>query len=280
MELAFAFNLGEQHIDITYGDQLAGTISAQNGQPQFRVNPERSPEEQRVIMQKLGEASQAMPDTLNALVIEFGAKRHADNFAHAIAQIQPDRRRQIHLGSGNDVRDGWLNVDFQPWLAETYHPDRNLLIADLRRGLKLPPNSAEVVYSSHFFEHLSFAEAQIMVTDCCQFLKPGGRFRAMLPNFSELFDATTNNKTETLKEVIDTGFLDFLPAQHRVMGNWMSRGIFEFGQHKHIWDTENLPLLLRDSGFTDIMVSEFDPDIDNSRPIRVRWSFFIDAIKA
>ena len=98
---------------------------------------------------------------------------------------------RVHLGCGEDVREGWLNIDLPSpqGLSGPGVPHKDFVVYDLRRGLPLPAESCQYVFSSHFFEHLSYGDGTALMAACYRCLVKGGVFRAALPNLRSVFTA-------------------------------------------------------------------------------------------
>lgn len=77
---------------------------------------------------------------------------------------------------------GWTCVDLGPRPEDGWIPD---VVADLRKApLPWPDDSADYIYSSHFIEHITHAEARVFLRECHRILKPGGVLRIIWPEFS------------------------------------------------------------------------------------------------
>lgn len=74
---------------------------------------------------------------------------------------------------------GWVNVDFSP--ASTQVRRLNLL-----SQLPFPDQYFQVIYSSHFLEHVPVEKVQQLLRDWRRLLKPGGKIRLVLPDFQIL----------------------------------------------------------------------------------------------
>lgn len=81
----------------------------------------------------------------------------------------------VNLGCGTRYHLDWINIDFNgdgkivyPW--------------DFRRGLPLPSDSCDAIYSSHVLEHLSRNEAHYFLEECLRSIKRGGVLRLALPD--------------------------------------------------------------------------------------------------
>ncbi len=86
-----------------------------------------------------------------------------------------------NLGCGDAFirADSWVNLDYAP-------VDETVQQADLLRPLPLPSDSAAVVYSSHFVEHLPRSRVPGFLSECFRVLQPGGVVRLVLPDFEEM----------------------------------------------------------------------------------------------
>src|SRR5215210_631424 len=103
---------------------------------------------------------------LTMLFETFVFLRHQLTLATTARREPPSERLRLNLGSGPDVRAGWLNIDFMG--------DADLLV-DLRRPLPLPDRSAELAYSEHTLEHLDYpTDAEAFLRECLRVLRPGG----------------------------------------------------------------------------------------------------------
>jgi predicted SAM-dependent methyltransferase len=82
----------------------------------------------------------------------------------------------LHLGCGDQILAGWLNVDL--------HAPRDKAVAfDLRKGLPfLRDESIDYIYHEHFFEHLDRRSGQRLLEESLRVLKRGGRMRIAMPD--------------------------------------------------------------------------------------------------
>lgn len=99
---------------------------------------------------------------------------------------------RLHLGCGQIIATGYINVDnlmitrSEPNDAATgsSNPDtRYYLQCDITQQLQLAQNSLHTIYSSHFLEHLDYSQANALLEQCFQALKPGGCLRLVVPDF-------------------------------------------------------------------------------------------------
>lgn len=102
----------------------------------------------------------------------------------------------IQYGAGLCGPAHWKNYDSSPMLRLQRTPLLNLLpmarngapypktviFGDVVVGLPVANGTADLVYCSHTLEHLSLEDCRIALRKTWQMLKPGGVFRAVLPD--------------------------------------------------------------------------------------------------
>ena len=206
-------------------------------------------------------------DALRALRFEVWAWFVSRAGKARLAQLRA-RPLRVHLGCGSDIRAGWINVDLR---RGVHGPD--YVNYDLRRGLPLPGGSCSVIYSSHFIEHLSRAEALAHFAACHDALEDGGNLRMALPNFEELtrrYVAGDAAYFEPLAEYC---------GHQETLAGYMDYVMHQYGEHRSFHDMAGLREDLSSAGFSMITDAAFDPGIDADDPMRVRYSLYVVAGK-
>lgn len=89
--------------------------------------------------------------------------------------------RYINLGCGPVFVDSpeWANLDYSP-------SSPSVTRANLLAPLPLKSGSVELVYSSHFLEHIPKPDVQSFLGECHRVLQPGGVLRLVLPDLEEM----------------------------------------------------------------------------------------------
>jgi predicted SAM-dependent methyltransferase len=177
------------------------------------------------------------------------------------------RDLKLHIGCGPNHKDGWVNLDLGG------NADLQL---DLREGLPFSDNSAVIVYSEHFFEHLSYtstvyssdafssleapgypSEALLFLRESFRILKSGGVFSVGVPDAEKALKAYTANDQESfLRE------RDGHPKWCRTYMDHVNYTFRQGEQHKYAYDCETLSQLLQAVGFVDIRRRDFNPALD------------------
>jgi predicted SAM-dependent methyltransferase len=173
---------------------------------------------------------------------------------------------KLNLGCGANTKPGWVNVDLSP------EADLRL---DLRRPLPFADGSVAVIYSEHFFEHLTYPdEALRFLEEARRVLESGGLFSVGVPDAEVVVRAYCEEDKEYFQwarehwhpEWADTPMhsLNYLFHDHR-------------GAHKHVYDAETLALVLERTGFTSPRRRDFDPTLDSEA--RRVGTLYVDARK-
>jgi predicted SAM-dependent methyltransferase len=176
-------------------------------------------------------------------------------YRRQIRDLDSRRDLLIHLGCGNALLPGWINLDCYP-------PPRlqgiEIMTVDMRRGLPLAAASASAVYSEHFLEHLPFETIRtVILPEIRRILAPGGRIRIGVPNgeyFVDQYVAYRAGERDTLFEAQRSGKTPMM------MLNEIAHG---FG-HYFAYDFETLASLLHAAGLVKVMRrAPFETDLEH-----------------
>jgi predicted SAM-dependent methyltransferase len=150
---------------------------------------------------------------------------------------------------------------------------------DLRRGLPLPGESCEIIYSSHFFEHLDRRDGFRVMCDAYRALCPGGVFRIVIPDFRAYFEAYVRSDTEYFS-LIDLDALYPGPdAKPFTIIDNLNYAVYQSGEHQCLYDEEKLRVLLTGIGFRSVERVKYDAAVDIDSPLRTRYSLYVEATK-
>ena len=214
---------------------------------------------------------------------EMRIARITRKYEKAFESLRGRTGLKVHLGCGPDIRTGWINIDLLlgplPRIDPAQQPDTMLIVRDLRTGLPLDEGSCEVIYSSHFFEHLSFADGIRLMTDCHRALRAGGVFRIVLPDFGKAFEAYLRRDAEFFAPLDERALLKPFDGPYRTLVDYVNYSVYQYGEHVAIYDQEKLDHVLRTVGFARVSRSEYQHGVDIDSEIRRRYSFYTEAIK-
>lgn len=88
-------------------------------------------------------------------------------------------RTCVNIACGDSYVEDWLNFDYSPHSAIVKQ-------ANLLDRLPIAEKVADVVYSSHFLEHIPRDLVAGFLAECHRITKVGGRLRLVLPDWEEL----------------------------------------------------------------------------------------------
>ena len=219
------------------------------------------------------------------LVKEIRLARAAATSAAEFASLHGRKGLKVHLGCGNELKDGWVNLDINlsgmvPAPPAGSLPDTRFILCDLRLGaLPLDDECCELIYSSHFFEHLEYDDGVRLMRDCRRVLQPGGIFRAALPDFPGMFRAYLARDEKRFDTYDIRDFWPSLAPETITLLDHVNFGVYQFGEHKCLYDEEKICLVLRHLGFAEVEITGYREGIDPDNELRRRYSFYVEAVK-
>lgn len=86
--------------------------------------------------------------------------------------------RMLNIACGSRYHKDWINIDF--------YPQENVLKVNVLKGLPFDNDLFDVVYSSHFLEHLTPEQADFVLSEIYRILKPGGIIRIVVPDLENI----------------------------------------------------------------------------------------------
>lgn len=217
----------------------------------------------------------ALAGVLNEIKI---ARSSVSPNSAAFRALHGRRDLKLHLGCGADVRTGWINIDLMltaPAGFDLSQPNTACISYDLRNGLPVPDGCASMVFSSHFFEHLEYWHGKKLMADCYRALQPGGVFRIVLPDYKLFFKAYLDGD-RSFFESLRYGLVE---AETATLADFMTYSVYQFGEHRTIYDVERLTTVLKNLGYREVRSSQFDPSIDVDNDLRRKYSFYVEAVK-
>lgn len=87
--------------------------------------------------------------------------------------------KYINIACGERYSNKWVNIDFH---AHSSHVKK----VNILSGLPFDDASFEVVYCSHFLEHLSIDQATTLIREVKRILKKNGIFRVIVPDLENI----------------------------------------------------------------------------------------------
>jgi predicted SAM-dependent methyltransferase len=147
---------------------------------------------------------------------------------------QLEGHQRLHLGCGNNIIEGWANVDIQS--------NRKVIGWDLTECLPVRDQTIDLIFCEHFIEHVTLERAKTLLADCYRVLRAGGILRLSTPSLKKLVDEYLSGRTS---EWWDVGWRPATSCQ------MLNEGLREWG-HQFVYDACELGRLLEEAGFREV----------------------------
>ena len=156
----------------------------------------------------------------------------------AAAHLVPTQRLledgpiRLHLGSGKEHKEGWVNVDLLgdpvdlPW--------------DVTHRLPVPDGSVDAIFHEHLLEHLPLPTGMAFLRECNRVLKADDVMRVGVPDTGALIDSYMRDPDGLLAELRPDRPTPLLALQE----------FFYWYRHRCMYDFETLALVCQSAGFT------------------------------
>ena len=187
-----------------------------------------------------------------------------------LSKLPDDSFCKVHFGCGQDLKDGWLNLDVNN-VADYY--------VDVRNPVKIKEGVVDFIYSSHMVEHLEHNELINHLKECYRILRKGGILRLGIPDFFLIINNYPNQDFLEKYRSLVTGERFGLPDNLICYIDLMNRAFYEFGQHKIVLDYTKMKNLLLFCGFKEENISEQEFDELYDLQIRKEATFYMQAKK-
>ncbi len=144
--------------------------------------------------------------------------------------------RRLNWGCGSHVRPGWINTD----VKDT--PDVDL-VADIREGLPLDPDSVDYAVSVHALPELRYEEVVPALRELRRVLKPGGVLRLVLPDLRKAIEAYIRGDARYFRLVEDDA---------STLGGRFVTQILWYGYSRTLFTSDFVAELMSAAGFVDL----------------------------
>lgn len=90
-----------------------------------------------------------------------------------------EKLNYLNVGCGGKFHKDWVNVDMTS-------NSKDVIVANLLKGIPFPDNSFDVVYHSQVLEHFPKEKARDFIKECFRVLKPDGIIRVVVPDLENI----------------------------------------------------------------------------------------------
>jgi len=171
------------------------------------------------------------------------------------AYLATHKIAKLHIGAGPNLLDGWLNTTLQPIKKGSIH-------LNAIQPYPIADSSFDYVFSEHMIEHVTFQEAQVMLSECFRVLKSGGRIRIATPDLERMLAVYTDSPTPEQDAYIRWTVDNFLTDTDGYNPSFVINKIFHGWGHVFIYDEKTLKYALENVGFRDVV--RFNPGISDA----------------
>jgi predicted SAM-dependent methyltransferase len=163
------------------------------------------------------------------------------------AYLRTHHVRKLQLGTGGNVRDGWLNTDIHD-----FRRTGEVVYMDAREAFPLPGVSFDLVYSEHMLEHLSYGDGQRCLRECLRVLRPGGRIRVATPSLERLIRLYDPELSDVQRRYLRWSIDEFVPHADAPLPGFVLNNFLRDWGHEFVYDTQTLRQALEAAGFVDV----------------------------
>ena len=240
----------------------------------------------------------------------------------------------LNLGCGTKMDGNWNNLDFSPYARFAYHigiakflrkigfiseerfqnlldVDPEIILWDLRKGIPFDDDTFDVVYHSHFLEHIDKDGAPAFLRECYRALKTGGILRVVVPDLQKII-IRYNSAVNSIEDGDPEAIQDHEIVTYELFDQMVSSGISgtkeqrflirfieriirgntaKVGErHRWMYDKYSLCELFTNIGFKDIKTetptsssiegwTQFNLDINEDGSVYKLESLYIEGVK-
>lgn len=170
---------------------------------------------------------------------------------------------KVNLGCGLQCLSDWINIDgsltalfgstklpivnkllYKFAGASNYYTfdfynkviiDNSLKFYDLKNGVPLESNSTDVIYCSHFLEHLTKVDGRHFLQECYRSLKTGGLLRIAVPDLDIAMQIYQAGEVEKMQDLF-----------------FFTSSEWDFAAHKYNYNFTFLKEILEKIGFNNV----------------------------
>lgn len=148
----------------------------------------------------------------------------------------------LHLGSGSNFFEGWVNADF--FRPKFWKAPKSLWMLDLRYPLCCDSDYWDGIFTEHTLEHLYPTDARNLLGELLRTLRPKHWLRICVPDLGRYINYYLGSPSHENFARWSTG----AEAIRALTQNW---------GHRSVWDSQLLGLTLRQVGFVNVRQAEF-----------------------
>lgn len=177
----------------------------------------------------------------------------------------------LNVGCADSVADGWINLDSSLTLKISKIPVagkflvraikrpttfENAIYGDIVRGLRIDPESCDLVFASHVLEHLTMPDFEMALCNIYMYLRLGGLVRVIVPDLHAFIETYRRDAEDaaTASEAAPRFMTRAGVAGGASRGSYAGRlhEALSNSRHQTMWDQPSLIATLKRHGFKNI----------------------------
>lgn len=160
--------------------------------------------------------------------------------------VKSHKIKKLQIGTSKTPIDGWLNSDLTPKRGD-------IVYLDATRRFPFSDHMFDYVACEHMIEHITYANASMMLSECCRVLKPGGRIRIATPDFEVLIGLYRLEPESVQRRFVDFSIAKNWPTVRSCKEVFVINNAFRAWGHTFLYDRATLQTILLDAGFNGIV---------------------------
>ena len=159
------------------------------------------------------------------------------------------KSKKLQIGAQSNSVEGWLNVDIEP-------KDNHVVLMDATVKFPFDDQAFDYVFSEHMIEHITYEQADFMLSEIFRITKDNGVIRIVTPDLKQLARVVLDPEKEEHKSYIKHYRDRFFDESYPLSSSLLVNKLFYSFHHRHIHTFESLENLLVKNGFTAVKQME------------------------
>ena len=153
--------------------------------------------------------------------------------------------RKLHIGCGDHLLDGWLNVDLFPESPIVLH-------LDATEPFPFGNEEFDFVFSEHMIEHVSYAQGAHMLSECYRIMRNNGKIRISTPDLAFLIALYKEGKSDLQKEYMKWATDQFIGSAPSCADTFVINNFVRDWGHQFIYDEKTMAAALKKAQFSRV----------------------------
>jgi predicted SAM-dependent methyltransferase len=165
---------------------------------------------------------------------------------HLKRNLKAYNKKKIALGSGKEVKNGWIGLDYSKF-------GKNVYPVNLLFSLPFSNNLIDEILAEHILEHFHIDDIRSILSECYRILKKEGIIRIISPDANYIAKLIIEGRNiQQNKDLINDINIHRWKENEFCWFKFINRLSHQWGEHKSLINKDMVTLLLNDVGFNEI----------------------------